>query len=215
VRRLSGSYERWGDYFGIQSVPGHPNQVFTAGFYGTSLNSSSTWFNRLEVTDNIEMTVSHTFEQDPYITSSATISVDAQGGFIPYSYHWSDGSTESTNTVSLQTETGVAVNVSDSKGCTINTSISSPSPQFGETPLFPNPVTDQFSIGFSVSSNTVGKFRIYDMVGKLIVNLGDLNILEGANSFTFSTRPLLKGSYVITIMDAEDNKITQQSFIKL
>ncbi len=52
VRRLSGAYERWGDYFGIQTAPYAPGRVWTAGFYGLANRSSSTWMNEISLNDN-------------------------------------------------------------------------------------------------------------------------------------------------------------------
>ena len=52
MRRLSGAYERWGDYFGIQTAPYAPGRVWTAGFYGLANRSSSTWMNELSLNDD-------------------------------------------------------------------------------------------------------------------------------------------------------------------
>jgi hypothetical protein len=47
VDRLAGSYERWGDYFGLQTDPDNPSRAYASGFYGTINRSSSTWFNEI------------------------------------------------------------------------------------------------------------------------------------------------------------------------
>lgn len=214
VRRLSGSYERWGDYFGIQSVPGHPNEVYTAGFYGTSTNSSSTWFNRIKVTEDTQLSSTTSVNRDPYIYSTAEIEVIPTGGYEPYSYQWLNGSTESVNVINTSTNSSQTVNVTDVKGCVVNGDLSIGTENLDPT-LYPNPVVDQLNVFFEMNDETVGSFLIYDMVGKLVANLGDLKILPGNNQFTMSTRPLLKGSYVLIIKDADDNTLSQNSFIKL
>jgi len=56
VRRITGSYERWGDYFGIQASPSQPGQVYTAGFYGLDSRSSSTWINNLSLDGTLTST---------------------------------------------------------------------------------------------------------------------------------------------------------------
>ena len=215
VRRLSGSYERWGDYFGIQTIPGKPNQVYTAGFYGTQNNSSSTWFNKISVTQDDFMLADLVVTPSTYITTSVLVEVETSNGYEPYSFLWTDGSTQSSNTINLSNPTQQYVRVSDTKGCVLNRLVNPTVTPSGGANLYPNPVVDQFSLTFNVSSNTIGTFGIYDMVGKLVVNMGELEILEGSNTFTFSTRPLLKGSYILIIKDGSDNNITQQSFIKL
>ncbi len=216
VRRLSGSYERWGDYFGIQSVPGHPDQVYTAGFYGTDKRSSSTWFNRISVTDTLPFKAPYTSENGDYMKSTVSVTVEPENGFAPYSILWWDGTTEFTHSFNAMMVDQASMQVSDAKGCVItelvNIDNSTPSTN---TKLYPNPVSDEVNLTFYVSSNTKGSFGIYDMAGKLIVNLGELEILEGANSFTFSTRPLLKGAYILLIKDEGDNNISKQTFIKL
>ncbi|MFT4753461.1 MAG: hypothetical protein ACI85Q_001002 [Salibacteraceae bacterium] len=213
VRRLSGSYERWGDYFGIQAVPGRPNEVYTAGFYGTSNNSSSTWFNRLSVSEDNVMVVDYTVSQSPFITNNAYVEIMAFNGYEPYSYEWSDGSTENIKSINLLTENSLVI--TDNKGCSIQQQIQEAVPSPASNLLYPNPVTDAFSLTFTVSQSTIGSFGIYDLTGKLIVHLGQLQIQEGANQFNFSTRPLSKGAYILLIQDSSDNNITQQSFIKL
>ena len=52
VARISGSYERWGDYFGIQNTHYAPGRVWTGGFYGLQSKSSSTWFNEISLNDS-------------------------------------------------------------------------------------------------------------------------------------------------------------------
>lgn len=214
VRRLSGSYERWGDYFGIQTVPGHPNEVYTAGFYGTSNNSSSTWFNKLRVTETTEFKTTQNTTRDEYISSSVLLEVNGELGYTPYSYVWYDGTTENSKLVNTISTDDFRVTVSDAKGCKsiqkfeINSAVTSPT-------LYPNPVVDELNLVFKADKNTTGSFIIYDMTGKQIAHLGVLNILEGSNQFTISTRPLAKGSYVLMITDMDNNTISQNSFVKL
>lgn len=47
VDRMTGTYERWGDYFGLQTDPDNSSRAYSAGFYGTTLRRSSTWFNEI------------------------------------------------------------------------------------------------------------------------------------------------------------------------
>lgn len=216
VTRINGSYERWGDYFGIQSVPGHPNQVYTAGFYGTDINSSSTWFNKISVTDEVQLLATTTTESAPYILSSTVATVEPSLGYEPYQIIWSNGDTEFTTTFNAFENSQNTVQVTDAKGCVITEDVTLPSvTNRSSSKLYPNPVSDEVNVTFEVNATTAGNFGIYDMAGKLIVSLGDLQIMEGANSFTFSARPLLKGAYVLIIKDGADNNIIQQSFIKL
>ena len=215
VRRMSGSYERWGDYFGLQSIPGFPNQVYTAGYYGTSSRSSSTWFSKLSVSDDTQLLVGTQTESNPYFINTITVNVDASQGFEPYTYQWTNGNTESSSLINIVSETTQYVTVTDSKGCSETKMVSLPSPTINSDILFPNPVVDEFQIHFKISSETEASFEIYDMTGKLIQSLGNQFILEGSNVFSFSTRPLLKGAYIIMLKDSEENIIIKKSFVKL
>ncbi|MGB1002867.1 MAG: T9SS type A sorting domain-containing protein [Salibacteraceae bacterium] len=214
VRRLSGSYERWGDYFGIQSVPGHPNEVYTAGFYGTDKNSSSTWFNRIKVTDSNHFIVTNTTSRDEYMYSTILIEINAELGYKPYNYLWQDGSTQSARIINSAKDETYTITVNDSKGCTRIENINITSNNLPAT-LYPNPVVDELNVFFESNKNVDGSFIIYDMTGKQMANLGVLKILEGNNQFTMSTRPLAKGSYVLMITDSDNNTISQNSFVKL
>jgi hypothetical protein len=215
VRRLSGSYERWGDYFGIQSVPNHPNQVFTSGFYGTDKRSSSTWFSKLLVSDSLKMNVVIDRSFSPNFISSVTFDIEVANGYPDYLYQWSDGSTGVSNTINI-TEEGIhSVTITDQKGCAVTEVVSISSPGVTSNILFPNPVVDEFKVTFNLEKDTQASFVIYDMAGRQVAYLGKQTVKKGDNLFSFSARPLLKGSYVILIQDDEDNTIVRKSFVKL
>lgn len=47
------SYERWGDYFGLQRIFNEPGKVWAAGFYGLKTNQSNTWFSKVSLTPGV------------------------------------------------------------------------------------------------------------------------------------------------------------------
>lgn len=212
VRRLTGSYERWGDYFGMQTLPNDPSQVYTAGFYGTNKRSSSTWFTHLAVADTNVMTNATVTNKGDYFNCYSEVSIATQNGFEPYTYNWSNGNTASHNVINYCE--GYTVTVTDAKNCT-STFKKMPKDINQNDLIYPNPVIDRMTIGFNIAENTVGSFGIYNMTGSLIVNLGNQNILKGKNEFSFSALPLQKGAYVLIIKNLDDEIIVQKSFIKL
>jgi hypothetical protein len=212
VRRLTGSYERWGDYFGMQTLPNDPSQVYTAGFYGTNKKSASTWFTHLAVSDTNVMTNSVIVNKGNYFNCYSEVSIATQNGFEPYKYQWSNGTTASHGIINFCD--GYNVTITDSKNCT-STFSKEPVDIKNNDLIYPNPVTDRMTIGFHILKNTVGSFGIYDLSGSLVVNLGNQNILKGKNEFSFSALPLQKGAYVLIIKNLDDEIIIQKPFVKL
>lgn len=53
VDRISGPYDRWGDYFGIQRKYNQPGRVWVAGFYALQNRATSTFMAELGVNDPI------------------------------------------------------------------------------------------------------------------------------------------------------------------
>jgi hypothetical protein len=224
VRRLGGSYERWGDYFGMQTDYNNPQHVYTAGFYGTYNNSSSTWFSRMHF-PSVGAVQTEIIKTDPTIYyGPVTLFTIVDGGYPPYTYLWSDSTTDSKNSFNMiYDDPGFTsysngpefVKVTDSKGCVLKTNTNNYSTQFVNDKLFPNPVTDVFSVTFFNPFETTGSFEIFDMGGKLITSLGNQKIHLGNNVFSFSASPLQKGSFILIIRDKDGNEISKKSFIKL
>ncbi len=216
VRRLTGSYERWGDYFGIQTDPKNDTRIFTAGFYGTEGKKSSTWMTTLQMPDTTTLSAKVSKQSDPNFVSAVTYEVSASDGFSPFAYLWSDGHLGSTN-VMTTSDSNTWVTVEDDKKCILTMKLSDTTsfPKASNQTLFPNPVVDLFSVTFSVQENTLASFGIYDMAGKLIVNLGSKSILKGENLFQFSALPLQAGAYVLIIKDGNDTNIIQKLFVKI
>jgi len=213
VRRIQGSYERWGDYFGLQTDNLRPYQVWTAGFYGTEGKKSSTWFSQIKMPDTTTVRLGIAESQrNEYLPCQITLDFKAFGGYEPYSYLWSDGTVGSINTFNICNES--TITVTDAKNCVIKQHLHAPVEASANT-LYPNPVSDIVNITFSNSKETVASFVLYDITGKLISRLGEQTILEGKNVFTFSAVPLQKGVYILIIKDAENNNLLQKRFVKL
>jgi len=212
VRRISGSYERWGDYFGLQTMVNRPFEIWTAGFYGTTGRKSSTWFSKIAIPDSTRLRLL-VLENDwnEQFTCNTTQTWDAFGGLPPYSFLWDDGSTNRSRTFNICN--GYSITVTDAKGCTETSTDTPIDNKMGN--LYPNPTADMVTVTFQNPSETDGSFGIYDITGKLIFNIGTQTILEGKNVFTFSAAPLQKGAYFLLIKDNEDNNIIQKRFVKL
>lgn len=213
VNRMAGTYERWGDYFGIQTLPGEPGKLYTSGFYGTDKNSSSTWFSLIGVADSNTLMVGYTEgEENENFPCEMEIEFTAYNGFEPYTYTWVDGSNTNAGLVNICDSFFIAVE--DAKGC-ILTQSNPPKTITNYDVLYPNPVVDQFSINFRVNQNTKATFVIYDVTGKLIAVIAEKEVPKGNNTFSFSVGPLNKGVYFLRIMDTSENILSDKPFVKL
>lgn len=216
VARLSGSYERWGDYFGIQTDPQNPSRIYTSGFYGTDNRKSSSWFNELIMPDTqmIEYTITNA-PQD-VINCKQVTTIDIQNGYAPYTVNWETGDSGNVAEFNLCEYNSIAFKITDASGCAVRGAVE------GNTRLqnisqsvYPNPVTDQMNVTFTMETAGQTRFEVYNVLGQLITTLGDVEVAQGANLFTFSTAPLEKGQYFLVIKGNSDNIIIQKPFVKL
>ena len=70
---------------------------------------------------------------------------------------------------------------------------------YQEATLFPNPASDLFSISFSIPGPEYLTFALYDVRGRLVTVLLRDWVRVNDNQFSFSTRDLEKGVYVLKI----------------
>jgi hypothetical protein len=66
--------------------------------------------------------------------------------------------------------------------------------------IFPNPVSDDFNVLFSVSNRSNVKVLLYDVKGKLITTLMDREIATGNYSYNYTLKDLVSsGVYFLTV----------------
>lgn len=144
------TYERWGDYFGMQRVFNDPGKVWTAGFYGAPVRKSNTWLAKLGTT--------------PPVSTEEK------------SFNFADYSQVDAN-------------------------------------LFPNPVQDRMRVDFNLTAESQLSFKVFDMNGKLVADMGEAFGKPGRNQFSFSPDPIAPGIYFITIL-SNGEELTTKKFIK-
>ena len=147
INRLSGTGERWGDYFGIQTKFNSPGTVYTTGYYSLNVNNNSTW-------------VSELFSPD-------------------------------TNTVQCD--------VANSGG-----------------KIFPNPtgIYEDINFQFYAEEAQYVSAYIYDLNGRLVSKIVENQDCGGTNILTFSTAPLSSGTYIVKILDKDNNEVLSEKFVK-
>jgi len=86
--------------------------------------------------------------------------------------------------------------------------------QVAEAIMYPVPASDQVSIRFHMPLSQKVRFEIQDMNGRIVQLLLDTYTRAGENEFSFSTRPLPAGNYVLLLRSNEGvvyrNKFTKQ-----
>jgi len=145
---ISGSYERWGDYFGLQRNYAKPGSVYSFGCFGKQRGFSG-WCAELISPDSSIMRLEVTKKQQAALCLQV-IDVSVRGGVPPYNYLWSNDVSNNTNTATnFCLGDSVEVKVTDARGCFLSTVA------YGETlmladdnKIYPNPFSTEFTVQF-------------------------------------------------------------------
>jgi hypothetical protein len=79
---------------------------------------------------------------------------------------------------------------------------------FDQLSLYPNPTDGIVNISFNASSAGTASVRIVDMIGKVVVS-EKVNMIQGANKYTFDIARYSKGIYFVELSD-ESNRNVQR-----
>ena len=78
--------------------------------------------------------------------------------------------------------------------------------------IFPNPVINNATVSFSVKTEGVGTVRVYNLTGKLVQEMNNVQLNEGTNQIGLSTDNLAGGTYIVNLTTGNDSKTAK--FIK-
>lgn len=214
IDRLSGSYERWGDYFGLQRHYKKPGSVFSFGYYARINKKNSGYCAELISPDNSRLTINIDKKQQAALCLQE-ITLTMNGGVPPYNYLWSnDLSNNSNSTSNLCLGDSVEVEVTDARGCSVSTMVHGETLELaGESKVYPNPFSIQFAVQFNLDADAEITAKIYDMMGRKVADLMQRNAKEGLNELVFSTLPLNTGAYVLKI-EADGKEIVNEKILK-
>ncbi|HBH05015.1 MAG TPA: hypothetical protein DDX92_00245 [Flavobacteriales bacterium] len=226
VARLSGAYERWGDYFGLQTDYADLTRVMSAGFYGTTGRSSSTWFTELFTTDTAVMKLKiTTIEPGEDDVCQRVTSAQVTTVFPPVSYLWFNG--ETGNSIEFNScQNPLTLVVEDDRNCKLNYNFEYP--EYGYTPpvdppiepvegiVYPNPtIRESYVLRFYSSTDQKARIDIYDIRGRHVVSLGSNQVSEGNNELTFNPRSLAEGVYYLTVTGSTGESLLKYRIVKL
>jgi hypothetical protein len=197
--------QRWGDYFGIQTRPGHSKEVWTAGYFGHANGKHATWISQLFSPDSSQLQVE-------YRITGATLACAGRveltvGGFTGnLTIDWNGYPAWSNATQSGPVCAGdtLTVVVTDDAGCTQTLQI----PVEGgtiATGLNPNPFGPYLLAGFQLDADAVVLAELFNLQGQKVADLAQKALTKGKNELIFSTQTLKTGVYVLRL--SADGKV--------
>lgn len=214
VNRLTGGYERWGDYFGMQAKYNEPGTAYAFGFLALVDKTNSGFCAQLRSPDPSVMKLDIT-TNTPLKVCNNTVSVAIENGTQPYEYFWNMNPSTTINELSnLCSGDSLTIKVIDSNGCTSTTNYTVPFSNLASGIYsYPNPASDLVTTQFSLDSDGPIKAELYDEQGKLINLLLETTAKKGLNEFSFSVELLANGIYSVILIS--DTKIIEKfRFVK-
>ncbi|WP_417610813.1 T9SS type A sorting domain-containing protein [Owenweeksia hongkongensis] len=213
VDKHSDSYERWGDYFGIQKRHNNPGEVWVAGFYGLANTGSGTWINRLNSPDSAKVVSAPEISGDP-VFCSGRLNIKVSGGVAPYSFNFNNDITSASYADSLCDGDTINYLVTDARGCSSEGTYIVPKIQSGNANgIYPNPFSGNVVAQFNLPSDQRVSAYIYDMQGSMVAKIIDQNGTAGLNEIVFNLSPLRVGQYVLRVY-ANDEELLTEKMIK-
>lgn len=214
VDKHGGSYERWGDYFGIQRKYNEPGVVYTAGFFGTSQSSiSGTWFSELRDCDCFSIDV---FQEitSIYNPCVGNLVADVNNGLDPITFSWNQSDTGSKFPVNLCDYT-YSLQSKDKHCESIMTGEYSKPEPGKKNNIYPNPANLDVNIYFEVNKKSSVSVYIFNSEGRLAFQLLDNETTkEGMNLLSFSTAPLSPGMYILKLQEGDSEILTKKLIIE-
>lgn len=211
VNRLSGGYERWGDYYGLQRKY-NTGEIYSFGYLAMPNKGNSGFLAQLFSPDTSRVRLK--IDVTNYSFCDVTLEASPIGGEAPFEYDWNGQGFTLTSTFN-----GACVNdtvncvIKDARGCTdtLNYVIQPSSISSGN--VYPNPTSDLTAIQFQLDEAQTVYIEIYDANGKLVRQLQSLPAKKGLNEYVFSVSPLARGIYTILLI-ANDEVIQQNKIVK-
>jgi hypothetical protein len=214
VNRLPGSYERWGDYYGLQRKYNAPGEVYSFGFYAFPNQSNGGYIAYLKSPDSTEILL-ETELQTGNSGCDMRLLVNTFNAIAPIEI-----SSISNHSVNGNALTGICAGdtvlfyVTDARGCTKEGSVVIPIASLADgINVFPNPTMDWIAYQFNVPADASVTTRIYNEMGQLVLENAGMKAKAGLNEFSMSLAPLAAGNYVIVLLN-NNIKIEQFKVVK-
>lgn len=210
VNRLTGTYERWGDYLGFQTKFNEPGKVYSSGYFGLIGKRNATWINEIISPDTTKIYISASQDGNP-INCNGILLAEVSNGTPPFTYFW-NGKEGSEKFEEACLGESVTLVVRDARGCSSGIDLI-PENQGASEIIYPNPATNRVNFKFNLKSDAEIKAVIYDMSGKSVAEIIKKNAKAGLNEIQFFIDPLAKGVYFLNI-ESNSNVLFTERFVK-
>ncbi|RFC54953.1 T9SS type A sorting domain-containing protein [Brumimicrobium aurantiacum] len=211
VNRLSSSYERWGDYYGLQRKY-NTGEIYSFGYMVMVNNRNTGFLTQLYSPDTNRLVVK--LEVENYELCNTTLKASTIGGVAPFEYSWNNETFTSDNQyIGGCTNDTVQCIVRDARGCIDTLNYIIPPNTNSSGSIYPNPTSDFAAIQFTIEEPQTVYLEIYNSNGQLVKRLETLPAKKGLNEYLFTMDPLSTGVYTVQLISNEEI-LKQEKIVK-
>ena len=231
IQYVSGdTLNRWGDYTGMSRLnSGTSPQVWMNGMFANTSNAWQTWIAQIYNSGTSTTCVTPTgLTATSITTTSALLNWGAASGAASYNIQYRQvGTTTWSNTTSTTTSvtitgllastnyefqvqtvcsgTGTSSWSGSADFTTLRSTTGLNSLTEKQTKVYPNPITNNFSVEFSLQQSANLNISVVDINGQLVKQLYNDDCTAGENIFSFNKSNLASGIYFLVINANEIN----------
>lgn len=214
VNRLAGSYERWGDYYGLQRKYNSPGEVYSFGYYAFPNQSNGGYIAYLKSPDSTEIVI-ETELNNGIGGCEIQLNITTYNAEEPTTINTISDHGLSTNTITgICAGDTVRFSVIDARGCSKEHEVIVPIKSIaGDVNVYPNPTMDWVAYQFRLPEASLITTRVYNEIGQLVLQAPNLKAKAGLNEFSMSLAPLAAGTYSIVLL-SNDSPIEKFKVVK-
>lgn len=184
-----------------------------SGNYLLTVSSS----NNQEIVLSVDVPYSGSVDVDfsPFGAGFTSIKANPYGGVAPYTYLWSDNTSDQE--VQLNEPGEYSVTVTDINGCSITKSYTftdiNEAIDENSLSIFPNPLSSGNTLNLKFNANEIQNYQLQliDVSGK-VINQENIAVNNGSNLFQLSTNGLSNGVYILRISN-KDISINKKVYV--
>ena len=213
VNRLPGSYERWGDYYGLQRKYNEPGKVFSFGYYPFENKRNGGYIAYLNTPDTSVLSIDFELNKSNG-GCDQDLTIIPLYGVPPFSYYV-NGEVSDNKISGLCNSDTLEIEVVDARNCNTTKKYVVPTTSTEDNiNVFPNPVSDWVSIQLKIPSDENITVELYDKAGRKVKVLAEnYPVKSGLNELNFSIQSLASGVYNLIVFQ-NDSPLESFKIIK-